>query len=55
MWTFQAQTDVDVFVRGDDDNVPVWHGRESYSVVKTWTRIHGIAPNITYVVFVSCN
>lgn len=34
--------------RGDDDNVPVWHSRESFSVVKTWSLIHGVASNITY-------
>ncbi|KXN90500.1 hypothetical protein AN958_04172 [Leucoagaricus sp. SymC.cos] len=32
---------------GDDDNVPVWHGRESFSVVKSWARTLGVASNIT--------
>ncbi|KAF9452861.1 hypothetical protein P691DRAFT_721023 [Macrolepiota fuliginosa MF-IS2] len=32
---------------GDDDNVPVWHGREAFSIVKTWASLHGITPNIT--------
>lgn len=32
---------------GDDNNVPVWHGREHFSIVESWNRILGIAPDIT--------
>lgn len=31
---------------GDDDNVPVWHGRESFGIVETWNRILGTTSNI---------
>lgn len=43
------------FVRGDDENVPVWHTREAVSVLKTWyphanvTLVHVIASVSLYV------
>lgn len=41
--------------RGDDDNVPVWHGRESFGIVETWNRILGTTSDIMYVLSMAQN
>ncbi|KAF7778870.1 hypothetical protein Agabi119p4_3215 [Agaricus bisporus var. burnettii] len=32
---------------GEDDNVPIWHGRELFSVLKTWSLFDGSGSNPT--------